>query len=174
MMFTDLAQHLKRGFEYADFRQPGIIYFLRHLNCPFARRSLRSFAKIQNEIQQAGFSLIFIHMSADADFREVATKIGLHAYKSISDPDLEYYVAFNVRRARPDELRTWQGIIRQVFINYQMRPSNTISGDLNQMNGLFAVYKNVIHEVYRPDSISEVPDLTDIFNHAKTIVKMHG
>lgn len=171
-MFTDLAPHLKRGFDYSQFKQPGIVYFLRHINCPFARRALKSFAKHQDEIKQAGFSLMFVHMSSDADFREVAHKLGLTVFKSISDPDLEYYAAFNVKRAGPSEMRSWQAMVRQLIIGYHSRPDNTMTGDINQMNGMFVIHQEIIHEAHRPESISDNPDISDLLSYAKTIVQV--
>ncbi len=172
MMFTKLAPQFLRGFDHAEFRQPGIIFFLRHLNCPFARRSLKRFAELQSVIHGQGFSLMFIHMSSDADFRELATTYGLRDFKSISDPDQEYYFAFSIPRARPEDMSTWKVIIRQLMLRYYSTSLQALSGDVNQMDGLVVVHHNVIHQIYRAETLTDFPDLEALLGQAQAIVKM--
>lgn len=172
MMFSELPAHIHKGFSHAEFKQPGMIYFLRCLNCPFARRSLRRIARQQSKIRDLGLSLVFVHMGSDADFREFATSIGLTDVKSISDPDQEYYVAFKVRRVSGREfsgLRVW--IRRLMMIARERMRGSSIGGDPAQIHGAFIVNKDVIHEIYRPVHLAETARPAELVEYAETILR---
>ena len=138
---------------------PVLLVFLRHFGCTFCRETMTELAEEKKKIESLGVQIVVVHMAE----KEVAERLfeiyDLEGIYHISDPDLELYKAFGLKRATLWQffgLRNWwrafvAGVLKGHFVGSPL-------GDTFQMPGVFLYYKNMIVNRFRYNYVSDRPD----------------
>ena len=89
---------------------PMLLLFLRHVGCPFCRRTLREVQQARLDIEANGYTIGVVHMDSESTVNAALEKAGLADLPRFHDPDQLLYAALDVKRLPMRALfspRTW-------------------------------------------------------------------
>jgi len=138
--------------------KPALVVFLRSFGCTFAREAIADVAVARPEIMAAGASVVFVHNGSRDEAEGWFRKYGLGGTAQISDPGLEHYAAFGLRRTELlslVDLRVWvrgAGCAR----SHGFGPQSPAM--MRQLPGAFVVQGGGVLASYRHESPSDRPD----------------
>lgn len=140
-------------------QQPVMLIFLRHFGCTFCRESLSDIAQKQDNIEQGGTRIVFVHMTKPHIAKDYFKRYNIRDAVHISDPNCQYYKAFGLTKGTFNQLfglQSWlrgfdAGVIRQHWVGKQL-------GDGFQMPGIFMLQEGEIRERFVHKLASDRPD----------------
>ena len=175
----DMALSLYRDHAGTDLleasrQQPQFLVFLRHFGCTFCREALADLAAIDEQLRAAGTRLVLVHMSAEAEARELFDKYGLGEVTAISDPDRVLYRAFALRRGTPTQLlgwsvwkRGWEAGVKQGHGIGWLR------GDAAQMPGAFVVSRGHVVAQFVHETAADRPNYVVVAEQGADQAEFH-
>ena len=91
---------------------PMLLILLRHVGCPFCRRTMRELSSARAEIEAIGYTIGIVHMDAEAVVGETLSRFGLEDLPRFHDPEKVLYEVLETKRIPLRALfspRTWAG-----------------------------------------------------------------
>jgi len=138
--------------------RPALVVFLRSFGCTFSREAIGDLAAARAEIEAAGASIVFVHGGTREAAEAWFAKYGMSGVPHISDPSLEHYAAFGLRRTGVVSLidpRVWvrgAGCAR----SHGFGPQSAAM--MRQLPGVFLVQGGGVLASYRHDTPADRPD----------------
>ncbi|NEQ48699.1 MAG: redoxin domain-containing protein [Leptolyngbya sp. SIO3F4] len=136
-----------------------MLVFLRHFGCTFCREAMADLHRVRMQIASQNTELILVHQMSETYAQQIMEIYGLEDTHRISDPNLELYKAFNLKRGglrQMFSLRVWlhgfrAGILKGHFVGRER-------GDGWQMPGVFIYHKGRILDAFVHEYASDRPD----------------
>lgn len=148
--------------EQASKDQLIALVFLRHFGCTFTRQLLRGLEGIQQQADEHGAKLVFVHMlQSGGEDRYLGTPGSI---SRIADPRCELYRAFGLGKGGFLELfgpRVWWHGAISIFRGCGV---GHLAGDGLQMPGAFLFRDGKIISSQPAKSASDLPDLPALFD----------
>lgn len=143
--------------------KPVLLVFLRHFGCAFCRETMTELAHVKKDIEADGVRIVIVHMVRNDIAEQVLQIYELAGLSHISDPDLELYHAFGLKRATIREFfgfrNWWRTIVAGVYKGHFIgKPI----GDTFQMPGVFVYYKKRILNKYTYKYVSDMPNFVNL------------
>lgn len=139
-------------------RGPLLLIFLRHFGCTFCREALADVAARRAAIVDGGTQVAFVHLGSEQEAAPVFARYGLSDVARVTDPDAQFYRAFELRRGRAGQILGvgvwWRGF--KAFLRGYL-PGRWV-GDVLRMPGAFLVYRGEILRAYRHATVADRPD----------------
>lgn len=149
--------------------KPVLLVFLRFFGCSFCREAISDIAKRRKKLEGQGFRIVFVHMAPSAEVAERFFKrYKLFPIDHILDPELQFYTAFGLGRAKPTQLlglMNWiRGFQASVLEGHGADPSmdNPELGDGFQMPGVFVLYQGEVRRSFIHRFPYDRPDYEEI------------
>jgi hypothetical protein len=144
-------------------RSPLLIVFLRHGGCPFCRETLADLAARRAAVEDAGVTIVLVHMMEDGAATELFARYGLDDVPRISDADRRLYGAFELRRGGVGEVAGprvwWRGFKTAILGRHGFgKPA----GDIFQLPGAFLLVDGRIVRAHRGRTSADRPDFDDL------------
>lgn len=141
-----------------SMRKPVLLVFLRHFGCTFCRETLSILAKKKAEMERQGVEPVFVHMGSSEQGQQYLAAYGWANVRHISDPEATFYEAFQLERAKFDQvfgfINWWRGLIAFIKGHGIGLPV----GDGFRMPGVFVLKNGRVVEGFRPIYAAEQPD----------------
>ncbi|MBL7831906.1 MAG: redoxin family protein [Saprospiraceae bacterium] len=148
-----------------SFEKPILLIFLRHFGCNFCKASVVEISKIQQNIEDRGFKIVFVHLSDDDTAREFFKKYKIRNAEFISDPDANFYKDFGLGKGTFNQLfgfKTWyRGFETSVVQGHGV---GWFVGDGLQMPGVFVLMEGEVKSQYVHHYVSDSPDYQNLMN----------
>lgn len=163
-LFTDAAigsAHTQRRERLVDlsFESPLLIVFLRHFGCTFCREALADIARQRAEIETRGVRIVAVHMTTEAEAREIFANYGVADLDRISDPERNLYRAFGLKQGTARQLLGpkvwWRGFIAGVLRGHGV---GRLKGNGFQMPGAFIFHESGVVRSMIHKSAADRPD----------------
>jgi hypothetical protein len=141
-----------------SFDRPRLVVFLRHSGCTFCRETLAELERIRPELERRGVGIVLVTQSDPASARGLFAHHGLAEVPIFSDPALELYRSFRLRRGRISQLfgpRIWWRGIAAALRGHRI---GRLDGDGFRMPGSFVVADGRVVLEHRSDSAADRPD----------------
>lgn len=138
--------------------RPLMLVFLRHFGCTFCREALADLSRARNEIEDLGFNIALVHMSAPREAEEMMERYGLHDVHLYSDGNCEIYRTFGLERGSAMQLFGFTVWWRGVTATLRGHIVGRLAGDGFRMPGLFFLYQGEVYGSYRHHTAADRPD----------------
>jgi len=143
--------------------QKVMLVFLRHFGCTFCREAMADLNERRPEIEATNTTIVLVHQVNDEHAEQIMKVYGLDKLHRISDPKQELYHAFQLHRARWNQvfgLRVWiRGFIAGILNGHLVGPEQ---GDGWQMPGVFIIHKGKILNKFTHEYASDRPDYVEL------------
>ncbi|GLR16367.1 peroxiredoxin-like family protein [Portibacter lacus] len=147
-------------------KKPLLVVFLRHFGCIFCREALQDLSKLQDEIQEKGGDLVFIHMANKETAEQYFKKYKLVNPKWVQDSECKYYQEFGLVKGTFNQLFGFKNWVRGV--DAAIIKGNGVSwkqlGDGFQMPGVFLIDNGDIKYSFVHNSAADRPNYLDILS----------
>lgn len=133
-----------------SFEKPVLLVFLRHFGCVFCKEAMEDLRELRPEIEQAGFHLVFAHMSSNKIAEDYFKNFNLNKVQHVSDPNKDFYTAFGLKKGSVGQLyglKTWYRGFSTENKHLKLELSKSL-GDSTQMPGLFTIADGKIVDSY--------------------------
>lgn len=136
-----------------------LLIFLRHFGCTFCRETMTKLASEKARIESEGVKIVLVHMVSSELAERLLRIYELPGLSHISDPELNLYHRFGLKRATFAQfygVKNWwrafvAGLLKGHYIG---KPA----GDTFQMPGAFLFYKKQILNKYTYKHVSDIPN----------------
>jgi peroxiredoxin len=156
----------ERDLKSLSNEQPILLVFLRHFGCTFCRETLADMALMRKKIEKLGISPVMVHMAEDQIAEEYFENYKIPDIEHVSDPDLTLYEYFGLFKGTFSQLyglKVWIRGFKAVMIDGHKAPySQKGLGKVNQMPGLFIVYKGSVQAQFIHHSAADRPNYLEI------------
>jgi peroxiredoxin len=162
---TQVASNGKTILEISQ-EGPVLLVFLRHFGCIFCKESMYDIVKRKSQIEQAGISIIFVHMSDKVDAESFFKNYNLDNVIHVADPLCKLYSLFGLVKGTFNQLfglKTWIRGAEIVATKKQM-PGLLRIGDGFQMPGIFLVKDGKVISSFIHNSIADKPNYESFVN----------
>jgi peroxiredoxin len=158
-VFSEMMTNRGRSVDEASRERPVMLIFLRHFGCTFCRESLSDLSRKQDQYENEGVQLIFVHMADDEQAREYFQRYALGDPERISDPECRFYSAMGLGKGSFSQLFGLQVMIRGVEAGVlKGHGIGRQIGDGFQMPGVFLVQNGVVREQFIHRLASDRPN----------------
>ncbi|MEQ8787958.1 MAG: peroxiredoxin-like family protein [Pirellulaceae bacterium] len=152
-----LHDHTGQSVKLSQFwRRPVVLFFERHLGCPFCREHVANVRDDYQRFRDAGAEVVVVTMGTPkqaAAFREERKA----PFACLADPEQQAYRAYEIPRGGMNEVAgvcVWGAGLRATLRGGVRRPQ----GDLQQLHGVVIVdAAGVVRYVYRPKNSADIP-----------------
>ncbi len=160
-----LACTTNRGDSLADLGETRkvMLVFLRHFGCTFCREALADMNKERAAIEAAGAEIVLVHQVAESHAEKMMKIYGLEDLHRISDPNLELYDIFNLKKGSFRQLfglRVWlRGMAAGLLEGHMVGP---LSGNGFQMPGIFLIHRGKVLRSFVHKLASDRPNYSKL------------
>ena len=141
-----------------SYERPVLLVFLRHFGCTFCREALDDLSRQRERIEEAGATLVMVHMADGATAERYFSKYDLGGILHVSDPTSRFYRAFGLKKGTARQLfglRSWiRGFEAGVVNGHGV---GTELGDGFQMPGVFVLVDEQVKGEFVHDLASDRP-----------------
>jgi len=166
-----LPQGLFEGFEDQHAKpveeivaaKDTLIVFLRHFGCTFCREAMAELAEQREQIEASGTHILVIHQSSRESADAFFAKYGLKTVQRVSDTEKKLYEAFELKRAKFEQVFGWKSWLRGVYAGVlKGHWVGREEGDGWQMPGAFLVRGDKILRSFRHKSAADRVDFCEL------------
>lgn len=150
------------------YEQPVLLVFLRHFGCTFCREALSDISNIHEQVLEIGVKVVFVHMVDKETANTHLSLFNLGDNIHLGDPDKVLYQYFGVQKGKLRQLYGLSVMMRGFkagVIDGHGHAFKAI-GDIDQMPGLFMLYKGSIIRSYVYHLSSDRPDYLEFIEFA--------
>lgn len=152
-----------QDLETASFDKPILLVFSRHSGCAFTKDTLLDLSEIKDELSNSGVKLVVTLMNSDQEIPQYLSKYNLKDTTYISDPEMDIYKMFNLRKAKIGQIFSPKAIFESVAILFKKRVCHGLLGeDGMQMPGVFLIHKGKVVSSFIHQTIADRPPYMDI------------
>lgn len=164
-----LHDHTGRAVQLSElWRQPVVLFFERHLGCPFCREHVADVRDDYERFRAAGAEVAVVTMGTPeqaAAFREERSL----PFTCLSDPEQQAYRAFEIPRGGMSQIAgpaVWGAGLRATLRGGVRQPQ----GDLQQLHGVVVVDgRGVVRYVHRAKSSADMPPNDEILDVLRSL-----
>lgn len=136
-----------------------MLIFLRQFGCTFCRETLADIHKKRRAIEAEDTDIILIHQKEEDYARQVMEVYDVEGLHRISDPNLELYTLFGLKKAAFRQafgIRVWIRKFSSRVFKGHLKGKN--KGDGKQMPGVFILHNGKVLKSYRHKFTSDKPN----------------
>lgn len=154
MSFIRLSN--SQDLEEYSYKQPVLLVFTRHSGCAFTKDTLLDLSNIKEEITNNGFQLVVALMNSDLEISQYLEKYNLKETPYISDPEMDVYKMFNLKKAKIRQIFSAKSIYQSFALIFKKRVCHGFLGeDGMQMPGVFLIDKGEVVDAYIHETIAD-------------------
>jgi peroxiredoxin len=166
-----LHDHTGRPIRLSElWRRPVVLFFERHLGCPFCREHVAAVRDDYQRFQRAGAEVAVITMGTPEQTAAFRAERKL-PFPCLSDPGQQAYRAFQIPRGGMNEVAgvcVWGAGLRATLRGGIRRPQ----GDVQQLHGVVVVdAAGVIRYLYRPKNSADMPSDAEILHQLEAMTE---
>jgi hypothetical protein len=114
------------------------------------------------DIAAAGTQVAFVHMHPESQAAEFFARYGVADLPRVSDPGQRLYTAFALGSARMRDWLSPRVLVRYLRTLRAGHGAAMMGGDVRRLPGAFLVADGAIVKAFRPDSVADDLDLSDL------------